>query len=160
MFPKWRLTYPRRYLPCFLCVAVFAEMAYATAVVQLEVLISRVATVDIGAVVAAIMVASGLLGGFIVGLSYGRISALRYLVGGLMICLAIACITLMTSQHRLPDLIASFPVLMSLYLINTYRFQGFCRKMMVFRIHRAHETRVHSISAKRESRRIRNSERR
>lgn len=160
MFPQWRLTYPRRYLPCFLCAAVFAEMAYATAVVQLEVLISRVATLNIGAVVAAIMVASGLLGGLIVGLSYGRISALRYLVGGLIICLAIAGITLMTSQHRLPDLIASFPVLMSLYLVNTYRFQGFCRKMVVFRIHRAHETRVHSISAKRELRRRRNSERR
>lgn len=160
MFPQWRLTYPRRYLPCFLCATVFAEIAYATAVVQLEVLISRVATVDIGAVVAAIMVASGLLGGFIVGLCYGRISTLRYLVGGLMICLAIACITMTTSEHRFPDLIASFPVLMSLYLINTYRFQGFCRKMVVFRIHRAYETRAHSISAKRESRRIRNSERR
>lgn len=160
MFPQWRLTYPRRYLPCFLCAAVFAEMAYATAVLQLEVLISRVSTLNIGAVVAAIMLASGLLGGLIVCLSYGRISALRYLVGGLIICLAIAGITLMTSQHRLPDLIASFPVLMSLYLVNTYRFQGFCRKMVVFRIHRADETRVHPISAKRELRRRRNSERR
>lgn len=162
IFLRWRTTYARRYLPCFVVVLGLTQVAGGVAVVQLYHLISALLAISVLTLYFWMLAISSLLCIATFALAFGRPAAARYLASALLLFFAIGCITRVRDGGAMFEHAFMLPALGALWLMNTRRYRVFCLKLAVLRRRRI-QYRItslgHKIKRKASSQRMRTHER-